>query len=63
MNKNKKQQNIVVLIMITCLMAILFGVGFLRIGGRSLPQQKKSILPGIGKIINTQIKEKKASKV
>ncbi|HCU06650.1 MAG TPA: hypothetical protein DIC42_03600 [Holosporales bacterium] len=57
MDKNKRQQNIVILIIITCVLAILFGVGFLRIGGRSLPQQKKSILPGIGKIINTQINE------
>jgi len=56
-DKNKRQQNIVILIIITCVLAILFGVGFLRIGGRSLPQQKKSILPGIGKIINTQINE------
>lgn len=59
MDKNKKQQNIVILIIIISVMAILFGVGFLRIGGRSLPQQKKSILPGISKIITAQLNDKK----
>ncbi|PIZ34353.1 MAG: hypothetical protein COY39_00530 [Alphaproteobacteria bacterium CG_4_10_14_0_8_um_filter_37_21] len=59
MDKNKRQQNIIILMIIISVMIVLFGIGFLRIGGRSLPQQKKSILPGIAKIINTQLNDKK----
>ncbi|MDP2193676.1 MAG: hypothetical protein Q8K36_04050 [Alphaproteobacteria bacterium] len=58
MNKRTQQKNKITLAILVILMTALFGVGFLRINGRTLPQKKKSILPGIGRIIDQHMQEK-----
>lgn len=51
MSKDTKTRNLATLTMLVVFACLLFGIGFIKVNGRNLPEQKKTVFLGINKLI------------
>lgn len=50
-DKDIKARNLAVFIVLVAFACLLFGIGFIKVNGRNLPEQKKTVFLGINKLI------------